>query len=120
MSKRESLLTGWLREAASAGDNGLRCWTGDDPRWIALDLNAENVSLRAQLAAKSAECERLREALTRLLREVGITMEQWSEEQKAGRPGVVFGSRMGQLADVANTSLAALAPRDEKPAVEGE
>lgn len=41
-------------------------------------------------------------------------MEQWSEEQKAGRPGVVFGSRMGQLADVANTSLAALAPRDEK------
>ena len=59
-------------------------------------------AIRAQLAAKSAECERLREALE--------WYQDWSERINGDAPG---SSRAGK-------ALAALAPRDEKPAGEGE
>jgi hypothetical protein len=50
MSRAEKLLTAWLQEAASSAAKGLAPWPGDDPRYVALDLNAELASLRAQLA----------------------------------------------------------------------
>jgi hypothetical protein len=66
MSKREKLLTQWLSDAASAAAKGLGPWPGDDPRYVALDLNAENADLRAQLAREREAVNKMREAVAEL------------------------------------------------------
>ena len=54
----EKLLTGWLKDAAEAASKGLYVWPSYDPRYVALELNAEAVSLRAQLAAANEAKEK--------------------------------------------------------------
>ena len=62
----------------------------------AVRIGCENITAREKAEASLAE---LRKRMGSLEREVQITIEQWDEEIKEGRPGIVFGSRMGQLKD---------------------